>query len=283
MKKILITGHNGFVGRNLILHLKQQQGIEIDLLKSREDVFHIHLNKKKYDHIIHLAGKTSLPESWSTPHDYFVTNTQSTSSCLEYCRMNNIPLTFLSTCLYTGPFDKPVKENHPVYPSSPYGFSKMTCENLCEYYVKNFNTLVTIFRPFNLFGPFQNINFVIPHILSQVISTQSNEIVVQTIKPKRDFIYISDLANLISMNIQNPNTGTFNVGTGIVHSIEEVIRQSQTLYKTNKKIIETGSDRKIDHPQIICNASHAKDVFGWQPKIQFSEGLKLTLEYFQSI
>lgn len=283
MNKILITGHNGFVGKNLIEKIKLLENIEIQTLTDHKEIFNLHLSDKKYSHIIHLAGKTSLPESWTKPHEYFVTNTESTSSCLEYCRVNNIPMTFLSTCLYTGPFDHPVNENHPICPSSPYGFSKMTCEQLCEYYIKNFNLQVTIFRPFNLFGPYQNIQFVIPHILQQLLSNLTDEIKVQTIKPKRDFIYISDLIHLILLNIQKPQSGIFNVGTGAVHSIDEVIGIAQDICKTNKKIVETGSDRKIDHPQIICDASRARDVFGWSPQIRFSEGLKFTLEYFKSI
>ena len=121
---ILITGSDGFVGKNLVKKLKERG---IKPIKFKGD-------------IVHLAALTSLPESIKSPLDYFLVNELGTIGVLEYARLNRIKRVIFTSSIAA---DKP---------DNPYGLSKLLAEEWCRLYSKLYGIETIILRPYNIYG-----------------------------------------------------------------------------------------------------------------------------------
>src|SRR5207237_1415928 len=148
-------------------------------------------------YVIHLAGKSFVPDSWKDPQEFMRVNAEGTRNVLEFCRKNNIPLIFMSSYVYGIPVRLPIDENHPVTPSNPYAQSKYEAEKICIMYAEKYKIPVTIVRPFNIFGPNQPEHFLIPKIIQQALDVSSTRIELQDLSPRRDYIYMDDLLDAI--------------------------------------------------------------------------------------
>ena len=140
---VLVTGNRGFVGTNLIKKLKNKVHIvpaeqsndeRIDILRRNQL-----LGLENTDIIIHLASKTSIPNSTINPYEYYHSNILGTLNILEFARQNNVnKIVNTSTYIYGKPNYFPINENHPINPHSPYTKSKVIAEKLCEFYAQDY-------------------------------------------------------------------------------------------------------------------------------------------------
>jgi len=189
-KKILVTGHKGFVGKNLIKELENRDAEVVTLQdqnKKRIDIRNWQKIKDvdNLDMIYHLAAVTYVPFSFENPRKTYEVNVSGTLNMLELGRINNIEkFIFMSSYVYGNPQYIPINEKHPVNPLNPYAKSKVMGENLCKSYNNDFNLNCTIFRPFNIYGNKQKPNFLIPTIIKQL---KMGKIELKDPEPKRDF------------------------------------------------------------------------------------------------
>ena len=121
MKKIILRGHNSFIGRNCKLLLKKKFKIKNFSKNSK-------IQNPKKTYLFHLAAQTSVLKSFNDPNLTIFTNIKLLIETLEFCHKNKIKLIFFSTAYQ--------KDNNKF--TSPYSFSKNICENICKYYSKNF-------------------------------------------------------------------------------------------------------------------------------------------------
>jgi len=160
MKKILITGSGGFIGKALVKRLSGMEyavtGFDLADGDIAEEGALTHLEKEDIFYVFHLAGKTFVPESWSNPFLFYRTNVLGTANVLEFCRKTGAGLTYVSSYLYGKPEYLPVDEKHPVKAYNPYSHSKLVAEELCRYYREQFPLGISILRPFNVYGPGQS-------------------------------------------------------------------------------------------------------------------------------
>ena len=84
---------------------------------------------EEFQHVIHLAGKTFVPESWKDPESFYRINLMGTINVLEFCRKSGSGLTYISSYLYGTPEYLPVDENHPVKSFNPYSHSKLLADH----------------------------------------------------------------------------------------------------------------------------------------------------------
>src|SRR6202011_2766469 len=105
--------------------------------------------------------------------------------------------TLVSSYMYGHPERLPIPEDHPLRASNPYSHSKLLAEQITRFYQESFGVPVTIVRPFNLYGPGQSEDFLIPTLIRQALAQDSNAIVVADLTPKRDYIYIDDVVDLL--------------------------------------------------------------------------------------
>lgn len=211
IQKVLITGGRGFIGRNLTKYLSEQ-GFEVKSLSSQEfDVLKEHdgkeWKKEGIDHVVHLAGKTYVPDSWREPERFLTVNVLGTLRMIEFCRELGIGMTYVSAYIYGQPERIPIEECAKVRPNSPYAQSKYMAEELCEFFCEYYAMDISVLRLFNVYGPGQSEKFLIPFIIKQTLGNEE-AITLQDLTPKRDYVYIDDICRAIEISIHKTRGGT---------------------------------------------------------------------------
>jgi nucleoside-diphosphate-sugar epimerase len=274
-ERVLVTGGSGFVGRRLVRFLRDE-GAEIfapgrDIL----DVSAGSFPDVSVDWIIHLAGRTYVPASWSEPADFYRANTLGTVNILEYCHRTQAKLIYVSGYCYGVPETLPISETAPLRPNNPYAFSKCAAEEACRFFFECLQTPVTIVRPFNIYGPGQSTNFLIPRMVEQAIDPNATAVVVEDDTPRRDYVHIDDVVGAIESLRRNPKPGaTFNIGSGESYSVAEVAEMVRSAANVSKPFVSRGNRRINDIPDAIADIAAIRNATGWSPSITLREGLR---------
>lgn len=272
--RILVTGSSGFIGTNLLNRLKSNGYDVVTFDVEDGDIATAEFNFPKLDHVIHLASKTYVPASWENPLDFYRTNASGTTNILDLCRKQGCSLTYISSYVYGTPQYLPVDENHPVAPVSPYNHSKLVAEDICRFYAEQFGVPVTILRPVNIFGPGQKESFLIPFIIQQALDSSIKTVEVMDLRPKRDFLYIDDFMDLITLTIGRKSYGVFNVGSGYSVSVQEIIETILKISRISKPYLDKKIERKNEVWDVYVSVAKAKAELRWEPKTTFAEGIE---------
>ncbi len=282
MAKIIVTGSNGFIGKNLINSLSKSGHNIINTSRSHGDIA-LKVTWDLFqpaDVLIHLAAKTFVPDSWADPMAFIENNFNGTLNALEYCRQHKAKFIYLSSYLYGNTSTMPIAESSPLVASNPYALSKKLSEDLCSFYSKNYNVDCIILRPFNVYGPGQSSQFLIPAVLNQI--KKSSCVIVKDLEPKRDYIYVDDLVNaiILSVDIKLPY-GVFNIGTGLSYSVGELIEVIKKIKGLNVLVESTGERRSGEIMDSRADISNAINILHWSPMYSLENGLKKMLINFQ--
>lgn len=274
---ILVTGSSGFIGKHLINSLEALDHKVFSFSSKDGDIFNYDFIKEyeniTIDCVYHLAGKTFVPDSWNNPTSFINTNVLGTLNILKFCDSKKLPLIFISAYVYGNDVRMPVDEDTMPKPNNPYALSKYMAENLCNFYSIYKNMDINIFRPFNVYGVGQDKRFLIPEIMLQVKNNMPIE--VNTLKPKRDYIFIDDLVDgLISgMNSFN-GIEIYNLGSGASISVEQVINIIKKQSNSEVEFISRNIERENEINDVVADISKARDKLSWSPKISFDNGIK---------
>ena len=280
-KRILVTGSSGFVGTNLVEELKRQDadvltltdhgGRRIDI-RDQQRVEAIINEIRNIDIVYHLAAITSVPVSFENPRETYDVNVLGTLNILELCRSCNAEkIVFASSYVYGQPQYMPIDEEHPLQPTNPYARSKILGEELCRAYNTDFGVKCIILRPFNIYGPRQDKNFLIPSIIAQL---RYGKIDLKDPAPKRDFIYISDIIDAyLKVGEFNGDFDVFNIGYGKSYSVKEITEMIVQLYGKDVKINYKNERRKNEIMDTIANIKKANEKLGWTPSVDIDNGL----------
>ena len=280
-KRVLVTGASGFIGKHLTKALRAASYEVIAHSSPDGDIESCRLDFQDVGHVFHLAARTFVPESWQDPLNYYRVNLLGTVNVLEFCRRNRASLTFISSYVYGRPARLPVSEDEPLRAFNPYSHTKILAEETSRYYQEHFGVPVTIIRPFNIYGPGQDCRFLIPKILVQAIDSERESIVVSDLTPRRDFIFISDLVELLVQTIFRRGIGIFNAGSGISWSVQEVIEIVNELLPIPKQVRAEGLTRPEEIAEVVADISRAREQFVWNPRTKLRDGLRETLEWMK--
>lgn len=278
MSKLLVTGASGFIGRALVLGMKDK-GLNVEPLNSavgdiaNRDTLAT-FTQQDIVHVFHLAGKTFVPDSWESPQAFCHTNVLGTVNVLEFCRKKRIPMTYVSAYVYGHPDSLPIKENSVIRPSNPYALTKRLAEEACEFYTSTYDLPITTIRPFNVYGIGQEDFFLIPKIITQVLDG-GLEIAVKDLTPRRDYVYLEDLvkALLATLNMRE-GYHVYNIGSGVSLSVQEVIDTIQDIAGTQKKVVCDHTTRTNELLNVVADISKAKKELGWRPRFSFQAGIE---------
>ena len=301
-KKFLVTGADGFVASHLIEKLVELGGDVMGLL--RRDSFGTFKNinqlkdkiqikwgdtqdlslvsdiTKGVDVIYHLAAQSHVGYSIYNPYETVINDIVSTLNILEASRKSDITRLIHagSSEIYGLPQYTPIDENHPLQPRSPYAAAKASSENLLQSYYDTYNVPVVFSRFFNVFGPRQGLDQVIPKFILQAMNNQDITVYGDG-NQSRDYTYVSDSVNaycLLSIR-KNLEGEKINFGSGSEIKMKDLAEIILNLTNSNSKIIFDGKLRSAETPRLLCNREKAKKLVDWEPKIPFEEGIKNTI------
>jgi GDP-4-dehydro-6-deoxy-D-mannose reductase len=279
MIKLLVTGSTGFIGRQLLSRFSSSKFEIINLNHSHGEIWDemTWVNLPRVDTVIHMAAKTFVPDSWTYPQDFLKVNFQGAVCALEYCRKHHASLIFLSSYMYGEPKFLPIPESAEVKAFNPYGLAKKLAEELCEFYTSQYNVDVTILRPFNVYGPGQSSDFLIPFIIQQAM--EGKKIIVKDLEPKRDYIFVEDLVNFIfeAVNARLRGINIFNVGTGVSYSVAEIITLVQNILGTDLNVESTGQRRNGEVMDTRADMTKANTLLKFIPSWSLQEGLAVMI------
>lgn len=280
-KNIMVTGATGFVGKRLVPRLKQA-GITVYPFSasSGHNIRNVNAFEpfigKSITHVIHLAGRTFVPDSWIVPDQFYEVNTLGTQHVLDFCRAVNACLIYVSAYVYGIPQFIPINESHPVCPNNPYAHTKWLGEELCRFYAQWFNVPVTVLRPFNLFGPGQSKQFLIPTIVNQARS--ENVITVKDVSPRRDYLHVDDFIESCVKSLQMSSPfSIFNVGSGYSVSVQELLDMVKK-YSPHPLEWKTTKEARINEiSDTVADITAIQSTLQWSPKICLEDYIKFEL------
>ena len=239
MKKILVTGGSGLVGRHLREILPDATYIsskDFDLT-SENDVKN--LCEKGWDHIVHLAARVGgIIENISFPAEFIEQNLLMNTLLLKYARISNVPrlTAILSTCIYPDVYeDYPLKEEdlhkgEPQKTNFAYAIAKRSMAVQIDSYNAQYQTKYNYLIPCNLFGEYDKVDEKKSHYLTALLGKiikaerdgEKRINLLGTGKPLRQFMYGGDLARTIKYCIENDIYESFNVAVDENRSIRDI-------------------------------------------------------------
>lgn len=229
--------------------------------------------------VIHFAASALVGESMKDPGKYFANNVGGGLNLLEASvRFGVRKIVFSSTCATYGiPAAIPISEETPQLPINPYGESKLMFEKVLRWYHEIHGLDYVAFRYFNAcgatprFGEHHRIEtHLIPNILKVPLKQRESCSIFGTDYPTpdgtcvRDYIHISDLATAHIAACESDLVGCFNLGTGIGHSIRQVIEACEKVTGSKIPVIEDAR-RPGDPPKLIAAPGKVQQELGWQP------------------
>jgi nucleoside-diphosphate-sugar epimerase len=276
MSEILVTGASGFIGSHIVPRLRAggHSVIAVDVAAGDVADASTWSAVRQVDVVVHLAARSFVPDSWRMAPEYLRTNIVGTANALEYCRVNGAHLVFLSSYMYGEPEILPISESSSIVARNPYALSKKLAEEACRFYAENWGTSVTVFRPFNVYGPGQAEPFLVPYILRQIAEREM--IRVKDLGPRRDYVYVKDVVDAIVLAVGSAGDGfhVYNLGSGASHSVEELIALIQAVAKTALAVVPDGERRQDEIMETVADISAARGELGWSPRFTLREGLE---------
>jgi UDP-glucose 4-epimerase len=272
-KTVLVTGASGFIGRPLGERLEQAGCTVVRHSYADGDIASCELPGKGVSHVYHLAARTFVPDSWSAPLPFYATNVLGTVNVAEFCRRHGATLTVLSSYVYGRPRFLPITEEHPLAAFNPYGHTKLLVEEVCRFYAQQFGIQATIIRPVNVYGPGQSGNFLIPTLLRQVLDPLAREVSIADDRPKRDYLFLDDLIDLMLHTMNPQGCDAYNAGSGSSVSPRELAELMLQAAGLKKPVVSRGEVRSDEVLEMVADARKAKRVFGWEPRVPLAEGL----------
>jgi NAD dependent epimerase/dehydratase len=311
-KTVLVTGAGGFIGSHLVEALVAQ-GARVRALvhyNSRNDwglldvlpagargavavtagdvrdPFLVRGLVDGCSHVFHLAALIGIPYSYLAPQSYVETNITGTLNVLEACRQCGVErLVHTSTSeAYGTARYTPIDEAHPLQGQSPYSASKIGADKLAESYHLSFNLPVATLRPFNNFGPRQSLRAVIPTIIGQALAEPA--IRLGALDPLRDFLYAGDTARAFLLAAEKPAAvgQVINAGSGKSISIGQLATRILQRMGVDKPVECTDERVRPPHSEVLrleCDATRARELLGWTPRVGLDEGLDHTIAWMR--
>jgi nucleoside-diphosphate-sugar epimerase len=275
---ILVTGASGFVGKHLVQALRDCGEQVVTHSGQDGDLAHNEPHASGIRHVFHLAARTYVPDSWTEPRAFYETNVLGTVNVLEFCRKSSCSMTLLSAYAYGRPKLLPTTEDQPLAALNPYSDTKIVAEHIAQFYQTWFRVPVTIVRPFNLYGPGQAEHFLVPKLIVQALDPDQVEVLVEDDRPRRDYIFVGDLVDLLVGVVDRTDGGTFNAGSGVSLSVREMAERIIKMAGTGKLLVSRGRERQGELADTVADITRARRELNWTPKVSLEEGLQLTIE-----
>lgn len=290
---IFVTGGAGFVGRHLLTRLGAAditllvREPEVDLPPARlvignvADAFEIPRGASVY----HLAAASYVPDTLKQPLGTYETNLTGTLQVLEAARKADASSIVLASTahVYGAPANFPVTEEHSLAPTSPYGGSKAAADIAGQLYARTYGLRVVIPRFFNLYGPGQKGDFLVPSLLRQMLAGAT--VTMGDPEPKRDFTYIEDGVDALvaAARVADTTGRVVNVASGRTVSAGEIAERLAHIVGYQGKIHHDLSRRRVGEiMDFTVDTSRSASLLNWKATTTLEEGLRRTADWARS-
>ena len=301
--KIFISGHKGLVGSAIINYLKKKNFTKIYSiekkkldLRNQSKVLNF-FRKNKFDYVINCAGKVGgIHANNKYRAEFLYDNLAMQTNIIHSSYLTKVKsLIFLgSSCIYPKYSKIPMKEEFLLSgkleeTNEPYAIAKIAGIKMCESYNRQYKTNFKCLMPCNLYGPNDNYDLDNSHFLPALIKKISNAKISNnnvvyiwgTGKPKREVMYVEDLADACLYFLQKKTSHSLiNIGSGIERSILDYAKIIAKIF--NKKIHFKFDKSKPDGMKRKLVDIKLAKTYGWKSKITLDEGLKRTIAAFQN-
>ncbi len=316
MRKILVTGADGFIGSHLCEALVRA-GHQVRAfvyynsfghwgwldsspreIRDQLDVFAgdvrdphgVRTAMQGCDTVLHLAALIGIPYSYHSPDAYVDTNIRGTLNVVQAARdldIDKVVHTSTSEVYGTARY-VPIDEAHPLQGQSPYSATKIGADQIALSFQRSFGTPVAVIRPFNTFGPRQSARAVIPTVITQLAAGE-RQLKLGALSPTRDFSYVSDTVNgFIRIAETEAAIGqVINIGSNFEISIGDT---AALIAESMDVQIEIISDEQRLRPadseveRLWADNGRAAELLGWRPAFGgvdgFRRALRETIDWF---
>ena len=290
-KKILILGGSGFLGFNLAKKLSKIEAYETDILVKKKlhkikirNTNYIYSNicnfiylkknlKKEYNYIINLSGNIDHKNNTETLKTHY----HGLLNILKVIKKKKLKLFIqIGSSLEYGKKKSPQKESYKCNPISFYGKAKYKASLTLKRYLNDY----VILRPYQIYGPYQKINRLIPLTIKSCIS--NNNFPCTAGNQLRDFIFVDDFSNLIVKLIKKKKviSKIYNVGSGRPLKVKNVINLIKKITKNGKPEFGKIKMRKDEILNLYPSIQKLKKELNWKPKVNIKTGLKKTISFY---
>ena len=306
--KLLVTGGLGFIGSNFILKLLNETN-EFDIINVDAELYGANQknldsikNHKKYefvkgnitnkrlmeeliskcDAVVNFAAESFVDRSISNADPFLVSNIRGAFTILDIITKQKKRMIQISTdevfgSLSTGTADEQTKFN----PSSPYAATKAAAELLINSFSVTYNPDVVITRCTNNYGPRQFPEKLIPKTI--ILAKQGKNIPIYgNGKNLRDWIFVEEHCDAVYEILMNGKSSqTYNISANNEINNLEIVNKILEIMGKSSDLIEFVEDRPGHDQRYSLDSSKIKNKFGWSTKINFEEGLRKTIEWYE--
>ena len=297
MKKILVAGGTGFIGQYLIKKCLKKNMLTYSLssssVKKKNKIKNVNylkidirnkknlykLKKIKFDIVVNLSGSVDHNLKKKVIDTHFV----GVKKLLKNLDLNYLKLFVqIGSSAEYGKIELPQKETDKCYPKSYYGKSKLETTNYLLKELKDKNFSRCILRLYQVYGPDQKENRIIPFVVKNSILNKKFK--CSSGVQLRDFVYIDDVITAIFKTFllyKKVNGQIINIGSGQGYKLKTIINKIVNYVGGGKPIYGGVKMRKDESKKVVSNIYKAKKIINWSPKIKLNKGLKITMDSFK--
>jgi len=309
-RRILVTGAAGFIGSNFVRYWDEEHPTDhvvvIDLLTHAGDRRNLDdldvrlvvgdigdvelvervLEEEAIDLVVNFAAETHNSLAVLDPGRFFRTNVLGTQTLLEAGRRKGIErFHHVSTCEVYGDMsldaNEAFTEESTYRPRTPYNASKAAADHAVRAYFETFGLPVTITNCSNNYGPRQFPEKVVPLFLTNALDDRELPLYAST-QNRREWLHVDDHNRAIELVLEHGTLGeTYNVGSGIERSIEEIADLVLELTGKPEALKSIVPDRPGHDRRYLLDSSKLRRQLGWKPDVDFEEGLRRTVDWYR--
>ena len=301
LKKILVTGASGFIGKHLVERLLKNNLSVIALVKSNTDLFEnycgdltivkINITQpfelsdigSNVDKVIHLAGivgEGACSKDVRCSYELNVTGVTNLIKCFHGRTLDKL-IYLSSVSVYDKSNKSPIFEDGNTSNIGIYNSTKLAAELIVSGYCSKYDIPYCIGRATSVYGPYQLKYSVLSYIILELL--KHNQITLFNPYDVKDYIYVTDLADGIITLMNSKESGLFNISSGqgiqlsdLVEIIAEILGKDVVL-----RAKDEAKARKSQTRQVIANSK--LENLGWKPSIDLYKGMKKTIDYLRNI
>ena len=311
-KKVVVTGCSGFIGFHLTNSLLDSDHMVIGI-DSLNNAYDVKLKEKRLDELnkkenflflnnnlseqnsldevkkhelktfYHLAARAGVRQSFLDPNSYIEDNTLATANISNFCKEMSVKdLILASTSSIYGDSGENLmveEKDEKIKPPSVYASTKLSGESLSKIILEDANTNLIISRFFTVYGPFGRPDMSILRFIHWIINGEKVQVFGDG-EQRRSFTYVQDVVDALLKMSGLEKSHTFNVGSNMTVSLNDVIKLIEEYSGKNANI--ENLERAYKDPDVVRpDLENIKKIIGWEPTTKIEEGVEKTVAWYK--